>query len=188
MHLLCQREIRATNRWSKKKTETVSAGCNPPYGASCMARIIEVRWYHRGNRTIIETREHDRSWIQFADDLPIFGDGFEVHDCYHFLFAERFGWSPVLRRFFFKTDPTPNAPSRPILTEEALVLNEALTATSQHKASISWCQAMGQTVGLEVTDRKMQMVLDIGRREYRRLLRDIIEYGEAVAVYEIEPL
>ena len=95
--------------------------CNPNATLDC-EEIIEVRWVKHGTMLAISTRRTEskgcgRSWVPFGDPLPFFADGFEVHDIYHFLFAERFGWSPVLRRYFFHSDPDPMGPSRPTIVQ-----------------------------------------------------------------------
>ena len=162
--------------------------------------IINVRWAKVDNKIAITTQRasakgRGRVWRSFGDPLPTFHDGFEVHDVTHFLFAERLGWSPVLRRYFFHTDPDPLGPSRPILTEEAIALNEALKSKENQgrAASLTWCLDIARTVRIPDAPRsdkpctraKMKMVLQIAAQEQARLLRDIARDGIAQAVFEI---
>jgi len=147
------------------------------------SRVIQVRWSASRDKVAVHTSEDDeRSWQNFGDPLSKFSDGFEFHDCYHWLFMEVMAWSPVLSRFFFQSDPDPTAPNRALLMEESLIMNEF----NDGKTDLNWCMKSIGQVGVDCTREQMAEVMAAGRRELRRLISDFNRLGVAYAIYEVE--
>ena len=146
---------------------------------------IEVAWLRTEHGTLIQTRTAGGTeWADFGDPLPVpngtvMPHEFDLHDAYHFVFQEVFGWSEVLAAFFYGDGTYRDAA---LLREEAGVLNEYIDVRA--RANVYWCQAM-MPEGV-CSPEQMEAALARGREVIASLEAQVKQHGSARWTFNIE--